>query len=166
MNVVFYCEKSALLWGPLLTENSNWFLQLSLHASMQETWIWILGLRRSPGGGNTHSSILAWRIPWTRSLAVYREVAKSWTWLIEHAREKNYSRSGTTADSECSHSKSMCVETFVACIGREVSPFIMRTEKSSLTFECAPRTRTSDDIWDCAALKIIWAPQSHIPRWR
>ena len=25
----------------------------------------IPGLRRSPGEGNTHSSILAWRIPWT-----------------------------------------------------------------------------------------------------
>ena len=26
----------------------------------------ILGLGRSPGEGNGHSSILAWRIPWTR----------------------------------------------------------------------------------------------------
>ena len=32
----------------------------------------IPGLRRSPGGGlATHSSILAWRIPWTRTLVGY-----------------------------------------------------------------------------------------------
>ena len=30
----------------------------------------ILGLGRSPGGGNaTHSSILAWRVPWTEEPA-------------------------------------------------------------------------------------------------
>ena len=30
--------------------------------TMQETWVQALGLGRCPG---THSSILAWRIPWT-----------------------------------------------------------------------------------------------------
>ena len=30
----------------------------------------------------THSSIVAWEIPWTRSLAVHR-AAKSWTWLSD-----------------------------------------------------------------------------------
>ena len=35
---------------------------------MQETWVWSLGWKKSPGEGNgmiTHSSLLAWRIPWT-----------------------------------------------------------------------------------------------------
>ena len=29
-----------------------------------ECWEWGHALRLSPGEGNTHSSILAWRIPW------------------------------------------------------------------------------------------------------
>ena len=43
------------------------------------------GLDRSPGGGMaTHSSILAWRIPWGfwgAWWATVHEAAKSWTWL-------------------------------------------------------------------------------------
>ena len=38
---------------------------------------WIPGLGRSPGVGMAaHSSILAWRIPWTESLVGYRP----WGW--------------------------------------------------------------------------------------
>ena len=34
--------------------------------AMQETQVWSTGLGRSPGGGMaTHSSLLAWGIPWT-----------------------------------------------------------------------------------------------------
>ena len=47
----------------------------------QETWVRSLG-GEDPleEGMATHSSILAWRIPWTRSLAV-RRVSKSQTGL-------------------------------------------------------------------------------------
>ena len=49
--------------------------------AMQETWV------RSLGQGDplekemaTHSSILAWRIPWTNSWqAIVHGIAKSWT---------------------------------------------------------------------------------------
>ena len=46
--------------------------------TMQETWVRSLG-RENPQekGKATHSSILAWRIPWTEKLGV----AKSWTRL-------------------------------------------------------------------------------------
>ena len=51
----------------------------------QETWVW------SPGwedplkkGTATHSSILAWRIPWTEEPGgLHHGVAKSWTWLSD-----------------------------------------------------------------------------------
>ena len=46
--------------------------------AMWETWIWYLGWEDLLGKGKvTHSSILAWRIPWT---TVHR-VTKSQTWL-------------------------------------------------------------------------------------
>ena len=44
---------------------------------MQETWVWSLGWEDTLEKGKaTHSSILAWRIPWT-----VHGVAKSRTWL-------------------------------------------------------------------------------------
>ena len=45
----------------------------------------IPGSGRSPGEGNaTHSSILAWRIPWTEEPGRLQSLGsqKSWTWLI------------------------------------------------------------------------------------
>ena len=44
--------------------------------AMWETWVWSLG-RENPleKGKATHSSILAWRIPWT----TVQGIAKSWT---------------------------------------------------------------------------------------
>ena len=50
---------------------------------MQETWIWTLGqedpLEKEMA---THSSILAWRIPWTGVWrATVHRVMKSWTQL-------------------------------------------------------------------------------------
>ena len=40
--------------------------QWRIHLPMQETWIWSLGWEDSlEKGMATHSSILAWRIPWT-----------------------------------------------------------------------------------------------------
>ena len=56
--------------------------------AMQETWVRSLdGEEPVEKGMETHSSILAWRIPWTESLAGYRpketpfEVTKSQTQL-------------------------------------------------------------------------------------
>ena len=41
-------------------------------SAMQETQVWSLGLEDPlEKGMATHSSILAWRIPWTEELAVY-----------------------------------------------------------------------------------------------
>ena len=58
-------------------------------SAMQETWVWSLG-QEDPleEGITTHSSILAWRIPWTEEpgrLAVHG-VAKSWTRLSDWAQ--------------------------------------------------------------------------------
>ena len=54
---------------------------------LQETWT---GSRRSPGGGHgTHSSVLAWRMPWTeepgglQSMGLQR-VGYDWSGLILH----------------------------------------------------------------------------------
>ena len=77
---VSYEEKAEFTKVPLisvlLTINKQWYL-LSVHISlvaqivkhlsaMQETWVWSLGpedpLEKEMA---THSSILAWRIPWT-----------------------------------------------------------------------------------------------------
>ena len=47
--------------------------------AMPETWVQSLGREDTLENGKaTHSSILAWRIPWT---VQYMEVAKSWTQL-------------------------------------------------------------------------------------
>ena len=48
------------VWGSLLAQTVR-----NLHA-MQETWVQSLG-REDPleKGMDTHSSILAWRVPWT-----------------------------------------------------------------------------------------------------
>ena len=49
--------------------------------TMSKTWVWSLGwedpLEKETA---THSSILAWRIPWTHTV---HGVAKSWTWLSD-----------------------------------------------------------------------------------
>ena len=61
-------------WSSLVAQLAN-----NLRA-MQETWVPFLGLEDPMEKGRaTHSSILTWRIPWTR---VYR-IAKSCIWLSE-----------------------------------------------------------------------------------
>ena len=51
--------------------------------AMQETWVWFLGWEDPlEKGMASHSSILAWRIPWTEEpggLYIVHAVAKSWT---------------------------------------------------------------------------------------
>ena len=55
--------------------------------AMQETWVQFLG-RKDPleKGMTTHSSILAWRIPWTEEPGrnTVHGVAKSWTRLSDY----------------------------------------------------------------------------------
>ena len=57
--------------------------------AMQETWLWIPGLERSPGEGNgSHSSILAWRILSTEEsggLQSMRLHRIGHDWATEHA---------------------------------------------------------------------------------
>ena len=49
--------------------------------AMQGTWVQSLGWEDPLEKGKaTHSSILAWRIPWTNQI---HGVAKSWTWLSD-----------------------------------------------------------------------------------
>ena len=52
--------------------------------AMQETWILSLGQEDPPEKGMvTHSSILAWRIPWTVEPGGLHGVTKSWTHLSD-----------------------------------------------------------------------------------
>ena len=55
--------------------------------AMQETWVLSLGLEDPlEEGMTTHSSILAWRIPWTEEpgrLHTVHGVAKSWIQLSD-----------------------------------------------------------------------------------
>ena len=61
------------VWGWEATEGSFKQQRASLAAqrvrnlpAMQETWVWSLGWQDPPENGMaTHSSVLAWRIPWT-----------------------------------------------------------------------------------------------------
>ena len=56
---------------------------------LQETWVLFLG-QEDPleEEMSTHSSILAWRIPWTEDpwWATVHGVSKSWTWLSMHVQ--------------------------------------------------------------------------------
>ena len=57
----------------LVTETDS-SVQIKNPPAMWETWLWSLGWEDPLEKGKaTHSSILAWRVPWT--------VAKGWTWL-------------------------------------------------------------------------------------
>ena len=48
--------------------------------AMQETWVRSLGREDSlEKGMATHSSILAWRIPWTEEPGGLQGVTKNWT---------------------------------------------------------------------------------------
>ena len=69
-----------------------WLIVKSLPDNLGDTWeeVTILESGRSPEGGNgIHSSILAWRIPWTKEPRGLRsmESQKSWTWLSIDVRD-------------------------------------------------------------------------------
>ena len=54
--------------------------------AMQETWVWSLDWEDPlEKGMATHSSILAWRIPWTEERGGLQSMGsrKSWTWLSD-----------------------------------------------------------------------------------
>ena len=58
---------------------------------MQDTWVWSLG-QEDPLEEEmaTHSSVLAWKIPWTEEpgrLYLAHGLAKSWTWLSMHTHK-------------------------------------------------------------------------------
>ena len=70
-----------------LTQSLTWASYvarwLRIHLPIQETQVQSLsGKDPTEKEMVTHSSILAWEIPWQRNLAGYiQEVTKSWTWL-------------------------------------------------------------------------------------
>ena len=50
--------------------------------AMHKTWVQSLGWEDPlENGMTTHSSILAWRIPWTKEPGRFMGSQKSWTWL-------------------------------------------------------------------------------------
>ena len=58
--------------------------KMCLKPAMQETWIRSLGREDVLEKGMAiHSSILAWRIPWTEEPGGLHNVAKSWTQLSD-----------------------------------------------------------------------------------
>ena len=70
----------------------NWaYLQAQMVKNtplIQETWVRALGLEDPPEKEMaTHSSILAWRIPWTEELGGLQSMGpqKTWVWLNNSA---------------------------------------------------------------------------------
>ena len=70
----------------------NWaYLQAQMVKNtplIQETWVRALGLEDPPEKEMaTHSSILAWRIPWTEELGRLQSMGpqKTWVWLNNSA---------------------------------------------------------------------------------
>ena len=50
--------------------------------AIQETWVWFLGWEDLEKGMATHSSILAWKIPWAEEPGGLQSMGvQSWTWL-------------------------------------------------------------------------------------
>ena len=63
-----------------------------------ETWVWSLGWEDPLEKGKaTHSSILAWRIPWT----VFHGVTKSQTWLSDFHLHLCFPHSSVGKESAC-----------------------------------------------------------------
>ena len=81
------CEKK--------TPVAQWVKNLLSMQETEETWIWFLGGEESlEEGMATHSSILAWKIPWTEELQ-FMVPLKSWTWLNNWATMKKYNKCST-----------------------------------------------------------------------
>ena len=76
MGTVYPLPASAFVWPPWAPQAPLVAQLVKNPPAMQETWVWSLGWEDPLEKEKvTHSSILAWRIPWTIG------VAKSWTQL-------------------------------------------------------------------------------------
>ena len=75
-----FCMASFLFWASLIAQ------MVKNLPAMQETWVWSLG-REDPLEKRmaTHSSILAWRIPWTEEPGglPLSWGCSSWGWSVE-----------------------------------------------------------------------------------
>ena len=74
------------IWSVLVLGLPQWFRQYKSLPAVQDAWVWSLGqediLEKEMA---THSSILAWRIPWTEEPEDYSPwVTKSLTQLSTH----------------------------------------------------------------------------------
>ena len=70
---------------------ASWVAQLVKNPPlMWETWVWSLGWEDPLEKGTaTHSSILAWRIPWTVQSLVLQRVRHNWVTFLKKKRKKS-----------------------------------------------------------------------------
>ena len=81
---------------------------------MQETPVRLLGREDALEKGTaTHSSILAWRIPWT---VLVPEVPKSWTWLSDLSFTFTFPRSDSK-ESACNEGEHGSIPGLGRCPG-------------------------------------------------
>ena len=69
---------------------ASWVAQLVKNPPlMWETWVWSLGWEDPLEKGTaTHSSILAWRIPWTVQSLVLQRVRHNWVTFLKKKKKK------------------------------------------------------------------------------
>ena len=96
-----YILALSLLLGCLLNSHSSFKTQLKDFPrgavvknlpAMQEMWVWSMGQEDPPEREMaTHSSILAWRIPWTEEPGRLQSMGlqKSQTWLTDQKKKEN-----------------------------------------------------------------------------
>ena len=98
------------LWRNSLTNSTNIFQCLLEHGAflvaqtvkhlpaMRETWVWSLGWEELEKGKASHSSILAWRIPWTIQSMGSQRVGHDWVTFTFHfhAMEKEMATYSST----------------------------------------------------------------------
>ena len=105
MCVCMYTRKYLICVHTLNTYLASLVAQMVENQSaMQETWVWSL-CQKNPLEKEmaTHSSILAWRIPWTEEPGRLHGVAKSWTWLSNfhfHTHTHTFNSKRTASDTD------------------------------------------------------------------
>ena len=111
------------------------------HCRRHETWIWSLGWEDPLEGKMTiHSSILAWRIPWTEETGGLQFTGhKNWTWLKQlciHACMLHGRKAMKNLDSILKIT-GITLLTKVCTIKGMVFPIVMyRCESWTIKFEC------------------------------
>ena len=81
--------------------------------AMWETWVWYLGWEDTLEKGKaTHSSILAWRVPWT-----VHGVAKSWTQLSDFHFHCISSKRNTCANTHTHTPSQVAIRSF-SCLSQ------------------------------------------------